>query len=94
MFFLFPRFEHPAGWICARYKSLLLLRYPYLLLSWVMPPYHVFLIALHYIIVYMLIAMCMELNIHELTSTMHSLKSHFNKFLFLRYILDEQRKID
>ena len=25
MFFLFPRLEHPAGWICARYKSLLLL---------------------------------------------------------------------
>ena len=24
-FFLFPRLEHPAGWICARYKSLLLL---------------------------------------------------------------------
>ena len=24
MFFLFPRLEHPAGWICARYKSLLL----------------------------------------------------------------------
>ena len=27
MFFLFPRLEHPAGWICARYKSLLLLLY-------------------------------------------------------------------
>ena len=27
MFFLFPRLEHPAGWICARYKSLLLLQY-------------------------------------------------------------------
>ena len=25
MFFLFLRLEHPAGWICARYKSLLLL---------------------------------------------------------------------
>ena len=25
MFFLFPRLEHTAGWICARYKSLLLL---------------------------------------------------------------------
>ena len=25
MFFLFPHLEHPAGWICARYKSLLLL---------------------------------------------------------------------
>ena len=25
MFVLFPRLEHPAGWICARYKSLLLL---------------------------------------------------------------------
>ena len=25
MFFLFPRLEHPAGWICAHYKSLLLL---------------------------------------------------------------------
>ena len=25
MFFLFPRLERPAGWICARYKSLLLL---------------------------------------------------------------------
>ena len=25
MFFLFPRLEHPAGWIRARYKSLLLL---------------------------------------------------------------------
>ena len=24
-FFLLPRLEHPAGWICARYKSLLLL---------------------------------------------------------------------
>ena len=24
-FFLFPRLEHPSGWICARYKSLLLL---------------------------------------------------------------------
>ena len=31
MFFLFPRLEHPAGWICARYKSLLLLL---LLNSW------------------------------------------------------------
>ena len=25
MFVLFPRLEHTAGWICARYKSLLLL---------------------------------------------------------------------
>ena len=24
-FSLFPRLEHPAGWICARYKSLILL---------------------------------------------------------------------
>ena len=30
MLFLFPRLERPAGWICARYKSLLLL----LLLLW------------------------------------------------------------
>ena len=27
VFFLFPCIEHPAGWICARYKSLLLLLY-------------------------------------------------------------------
>ena len=27
MFFLFPRLEHPAGWICARYKSLLFIYY-------------------------------------------------------------------
>ena len=25
MFFLFPRLEHPAGWICARYKSVIII---------------------------------------------------------------------
>ena len=25
MLFLFPRLEHPAEWVCARYKSLLVL---------------------------------------------------------------------
>ena len=40
MFFLFPRLERPAGWICARYKALLLLlsMYMYLVLRW----YHLF----------------------------------------------------
>ena len=35
MFFLFPHLEHPAGYICARYKSLLLL----LLLYYMKQPY-------------------------------------------------------